>query len=225
MRDVQFHFDFVSPYSWLALMQAGGFAQEHEIRWDMRPVVYAKILDATGLVGPVEIPSKRHYTVNDIVRCARRLGLRIQGPPAHPFRSLEALRTVCLFRSEPAASELSVSLADAAWGKGRDLMDIGVLEEIVGQVGLDGRDLAGRISQPAVKQALRDLTSEAVEHGVFGVPTFIYEDELFWGQDRLPHLSDRLSGLLPRAGDTAEKILGRPRGADRRGRPPLPRNP
>ena len=71
-----------------------GFAAEHGIRWEMRPIVYAALLDAHGLVGPAETPAKRRYTFHDVVRTARHLGLRFEGPPTHPFRSLEALRKI-----------------------------------------------------------------------------------------------------------------------------------
>src|SRR5256885_127511 len=59
---VQFYLDFVSPYSWLALMQAEHFAVEHGVHWEPRPVVYAALIDAHGLIGPVETPAKRRYT-------------------------------------------------------------------------------------------------------------------------------------------------------------------
>ena len=89
---VTFHLDFVSPYSWLALMQAEEFAARQGIRWRPSPVVYAVLLQAHGLLGPAEVTAKRRYTFRDILRCAHRLDLRLAGPPEHPFRSLENLR-------------------------------------------------------------------------------------------------------------------------------------
>ena len=68
MARVQLFFDFVSPYSYLALTQAELFAGEHGVEWALKPVVYAALLDATGLVGPAEVKSKRRYTMADITR-------------------------------------------------------------------------------------------------------------------------------------------------------------
>src|SRR5262245_25167032 len=101
MNSVLFFFDFVSPYSWLALMGAPAFEKAHGVRFDLRPIVYAKVLEAHGLFGPVETPVKRRYTIHDVARCARRLGLRFFGPPEHPFRSLAALRVATLHRETP----------------------------------------------------------------------------------------------------------------------------
>lgn len=221
-RAVRFYLDLVSPYTWLALMRAEEFESLHAVRWDVRPVVYAAILDAHGLVGPVETEAKRRYTFEDVARCARRQGVTLLAPPAHPFRSLEALRTLLLFRDTPRALALARALADDCWGKGRDLTDVGVLEETVAAAGLPAQDLAARLTDPALKEALRAQTGEAIALGVFGVPTFVLDGEIFWGHDRMDHLAERLSGELPDTRREAATILSRPRGADRSQRPRRP---
>ncbi len=193
MVTVTFYLDFISPYTWLALMQAHDFAEEHGIHWELRPVVYAAMLDAHGLVGPVETAAKRRYTFHDIVRLARAHGLKFAGPPSHPFRSIEALRTLFVFRESEQALELAVRLSDACWGEGRNLTDAAVLRAVVEEAGLDATDLDGRISTPEVKQGLRALTEEAIARGVFGVPTFVHGKELFWGHDRLDLLARSLA--------------------------------
>ncbi len=191
---ITFYLDFISPYTWLALMQSKGFAKEHGIRWGLRPVVYAALLKEHGLVGPVETEAKRRYTFHDITRLARAHGLKYTGPPSHPFRSIEALRTQFLFREDPQALELAIRLSDACWGEGRDLTDPGVLRAAVDNVGLDASDLEERISTPETKHGLRVLTEDAIARGVFGVPTFLHGDEMFWGHDRLDQLAVSLAG-------------------------------
>jgi len=216
MREVRFFFDFVSPYSWLALMGAPAFERAHGVRFDLRPIVYAKVLEAHGLLGPVETPVKRRYTIHDVARCARRLGLRLVGPPEHPFRSLAALRVATLHRDGPAALALCGALADAAWSRGLDLTQLPVLERVVGEVGLDAQDLETRAGAVEVKEALRRSTAEAVALGVFGVPSFVHDGRLFWGHDRLEALSDSVSGRIdPAAEAEAEKMLTRPVGVVR----------
>ena len=212
---VRFYFDFVSPYSYLALVQARDLADRHGIDWDVRPVVYGALLDSTGLIGPAEIEIKRRYTFADIQRCAALLGVPLVGPPAHPFRSLEALRTVCLFRDHPKAVDLAVSLAGACWGQGRALTDASVIVAVLDGLGLPSVDLAARLGAPETKEALRKLTADALARGVFGVPTFELAGELFWGHDRIDHLVARIEGRIGDAAANAEALLARPRGADR----------
>ncbi len=218
---IPFYFDFISPYAWLALMQSRRFAEEHGIRWELRPVVYAALLDAHGLVGPAESKAKRRYTFHDVVRLARERGLKFSGPPAHPFRSLDALRTLFLFRQDRQALELATRLANACWGEGRDLGDLGVLQAVVEESGLDGSGLGERISQPETKQGLRQMTEEAIAGGVFGVPTFLNGREMFWGHDRLDQLAASLAGETAQLEETADAFLQRPRGVDRARAPRL----
>jgi len=81
---VRFYLDFVSPYTWLALMCARAFARRHAVRWEPRPVVYAALLSSHGLVGPVETEAKRRCTFADVARSADRLGLGLDGFLSRP---------------------------------------------------------------------------------------------------------------------------------------------
>ncbi|HYO47762.1 MAG TPA: 2-hydroxychromene-2-carboxylate isomerase [Gemmatimonadota bacterium] len=212
---VPVYFDFVSPYSYLALTRLVAFGARHGVAWKPAPVFYAALLDANGLVGPAETRVKRRYTLTDVLRSAELLGVPLVGPPAHPFRSLEALRVATLFGDDPRALELAVALSTACWAEGRDLTDWGVLAEVVRRAGLDAADIEARATEPAVKRALQDRTTAAIEAGVFGVPTFELDGELFWGHDRLDHLAARLEGRLPELGARAAILEARPRAADR----------
>jgi 2-hydroxychromene-2-carboxylate isomerase len=216
VTEVLFYLDFVSPYTYLALTQARRFERDHGVRFDVRPVVYAKLLDAARLVGPAESESKRRYTFTDVLRVAHRLDVPLTGPPAHPFRSLEALRALQVFRSHERALDLAVALSSAAWAHGRDLTDVAVIADVVAATGFDSLDLAVRLGMAGVKQALADATAAAIDAGVFGVPTFVAGGEMFWGQDRMADLGAFVDGRLPAASERADRLLSRPRGADRR---------
>lgn len=214
-HQVRFCFDFVSPYSYLALTQAEAFAARNGVEWEVRPVLYAALLGARGLIGPAEEPAKREYTLRDIVRVADRLGVPLAGPPAHPFNSLAALRAACLFQDDPRALALAVRLAAVCWAEGRDLTDPAVLAHAVADVGLEVDGLGARVQSPEAKALLRANTDEALAAGAFGVPSFIWEGELFWGHDRMDHLAERLAGTLASPEDRGATIAGRPRAAER----------
>lgn len=214
-RPVRVYYDVISPYSYLALTRLAELGARHDVAWEPAPVFYAALLDATDLIGPAETRVKRRYTLTDVLRAAELLGVPLVGPPEHPFRSLEALRVATLFDGDPRSLELAVALTTACWGEGRDLTDWEVLAAVVGGTGLDVSDLETRASAPAVKAALRDRTAAAIAAGVFGVPTFELDGELFWGHDRLDHLAARLAGRLPDLSARTRLLEGRPRGADR----------
>ena len=221
MKHIRFHFDFVSPYAYLAWARAPALLARHDAVLEPRPVVYAALLDAHGLVGPVETDAKRRYTWLDVLRTARSRGLRLTGPPAHPFRSIEALRTVCAHREDPRVAALVSELFDSIWARGEDPTDLGVLAAAVKGAGVRGAGEAASLeldlARDDTKSTLRRNTEEALAAGVFGVPTFELDGELFWGDDRLEGLVARLEHEAPPEAEL-RAVLERPSGAARRPR-------
>ena len=144
MNEPTLYFDFISPYSHLCVaeLEAGKLGGAN-VRYT--PVVYGAILSATGLIGPVENEAKRRYTFLDVLRRAQKMGLPFEGAPAHPFRSLEALRAVCVFADRPEVGRLVSRLSNACWGEGADISDVAVISDIVREVGLNAADLPSRI--------------------------------------------------------------------------------
>ncbi len=140
------------------------------------------------------------------------------GPPAHPFRSLDALRLLTVVQNDPIALPLARQLAWAAWAEGEKLAAASTLRAAADHVGFAG-NTAEIIADPAIKLALRTNTDTALAAGVFGGPTFEFEAELFWGHDRMSHLAARIAGDLASPSNAATTMAAKPRGADRTQRP------
>jgi 2-hydroxychromene-2-carboxylate isomerase len=214
MSTVDVFLDPISPYAWFAGRQLDRLdaAGAHVI---VHPVLLAALLDHHGNVGPAEVPSKRVHAFRDVVRTASALGLPLEGPPAHPFNPLLALRVASAVDDDDARRALMVALMDAAWAEGRDLERREVVSEVAARVGLDGAQLLERASDPAIKQRLRERTEDAIARGVFGVPSFVIEGEIFWGSDRIDALLRRLAGSRTDE-DKLARMLARPASATRR---------
>lgn len=192
-RSVTFYFDPVSPYSWLAGRQLDRLDRAG-LQVEMQPVLFAGLLGAHGQKGPAEIPAKRAYTFRDVMREAAGLGIRVVGPPTHPFNPLQALRMCVAVEDAAARRRLGLALMDAAWARGLDLTAGATLVQVAAENGLDGAALLARAQQPAIKEHLAAQTRAAVAAGIFGVPTFIFEGEIFWGADRIEALLRRAAG-------------------------------
>ena len=105
-------------------------------------------------------------------------------------------------------------LLDATWGEGKDITSDSVIRQAASSIGIDGQELLDKAQTVEIKQRLRQQTETAIEAGVFGVPSFVVDGEIFWGNDRLHFLKGYLLGNLPKA--KVDDILARPRAADRR---------
>jgi len=213
-RRIDFYFDFISPYAYLGWTQIRALATRHDAEVRPIPVLFAALLNAHGHKGPAEIPPKREYIFKDCLRRAAAFGVPLQAPPSHPFNPLLALRAV-------TAADGHAALIDAlyarTWGdaapRGVDRPE--VVAAAAAAAGLDGAALVERAQTPEVKAALREATERAVARGLFGVPTMIVDDELFWGTDSHDFLEQFLRGEDPVDPDELEALRGLPGSARR----------
>jgi len=197
MRQLDFYFDPVSPYAWLAarsLARLDGAGVRLPVHIHVVPVLFAGLLKAHGNLGPAEVPAKRLYLFRDVMREAARRGLPFTGPPGHPFNPLMALRMCAALQDDEQRRVLALALMAGCWEGGADISDARTLAQLASAAGFDGEDLLARAGTQEVKQALAAATEGAVADGAFGVPTFRLDGELFWGSDRIETLLWRLEG-------------------------------
>lgn len=190
-RTIRLYFDPISPYVWLAFkrldeLKAAGLAI------DPRPVLFAGLLNAHGQKGPAEIPAKRAYIFGDVMRLAAMHGYAFQGPPTHPFNPLRALRMCIAIDDAGQRLSFARALSDACWELGQDLSDRPTLDRIAQSCGLDAAPLGAAAERPEIKGRLMEATNAAISAGIFGVPSFVCDKELFWGADRIDALLWRL---------------------------------
>lgn len=194
-RTLSFYFDYISPYAYLAWQRLRTFVPEHGLAIDLRPTVFATLLNAHGHKGPAEIEPKRLYMFRDCTRLARAMGVPFEPPASHPFNPLPALRASILDMAESTRHALVSRLYAATWAESRDIGSPAVVAKLCDEVGVP--DVLERIQEPGVKERLRKLGEEAIAIGVFGVPTFVVGDQLFFGNDSFPHMTRYLEGDDP----------------------------
>ncbi|MBX3199909.1 MAG: 2-hydroxychromene-2-carboxylate isomerase [Labilithrix sp.] len=193
-----FHFDFISPYAFLAWTQIRRISAQAGRTVRPVPVLFAALLDSHGQKGPAEIPAKRRYLFKDVARKAHRLGVpSVAPPPAHPFNPLLALRVASLPLAHDAREAVIDALYAAAWTKRQAIDTADAVTSVLTSAGLDGPGLVAAAATPEAKATLRSATDAAIARGVFGVPSIVLGDELFWGTDSLADLEAHLRGELP----------------------------
>jgi len=190
MKHITFHFDFISPYAYLAFEKLPEALKGLSYEVDYRPVLFAAFLKHHGQLGPAEIAPKRDWTYRQVLWLAHANGIPMQMPAAHPFHPLGALRLALACGSEGRVNRyVAETVFRHVWRGGADAADPARLEALRAQL-QPQRDPAGE----AVKAELKANTDAAIVRGLFGVPAYEVDGKLFWGFDGLALLRAYLDG-------------------------------
>jgi len=187
---IDYYFDIVSPYSYIASMLIEDVALRGNAKVNWKPFLLGGVFNAVGTKDPPGVhPTKKPYLQKDLQRLSGHLKIPIKMPPNFPVRTVLAMRTLCGFDADeiPQAAQ---TLFQAYWVNNQDIAD----PEVV--VSLIGKDAVERAGTQEIKDALFESTDEAVRRGAFGAPTFFVKDEMFFGHDRLPLLELHLNGQI-----------------------------
>ena len=193
MKRLEFLFDLMSPYSYLAATRLPGLAQRTGATVTWVPVYLPGVMRAVGNRGPTEVAPKGVYTFKDINDWASHYGLpAIWLPDEFPFQAAAANR-LCIAAGEKGPA-LALVLFRKIWAERRDASDQAMQREALTEVGLDAAALLERGQSEEVRAQLKANTDEAVARGAYGVPTFYVErDLMFVGNDRLMFVEKALA--------------------------------
>ncbi|HEX3846771.1 MAG TPA: 2-hydroxychromene-2-carboxylate isomerase [Steroidobacteraceae bacterium] len=184
-KKANWYFDPISPYVYLQLPDLDRLPAG----WVVRPVpvLLGALLNHAGIKAPAEVPAKRLHTYRQCAWLAKSRNLPFRMPPRHPFNPLQPLRLLCAVG--PTLEQARIA-SRFVFGEGRDPSTPEGLRDLASALGV--RDPEAAIAETPVKDRLRANTDEAVKLGVWGVPTFVVGEEIFWGADSFPMLLNYL---------------------------------
>jgi 2-hydroxychromene-2-carboxylate isomerase len=190
VKHITFYFDVISPYAYLAFEQLPEALRGISCSVTYRPVLFPGMLRHHGQLGPAEIAPKRDWTYRHVIWLAQSLGIAMQMPASHPFNPLPLLRLAVACGVAPigdANRYVCETIFRHVWRGG---LDAGSVQ----RRGVLAMQLSPAIDLQSieVKDALKKNTDGAIAKGVFGVPTFVVDDKVFWGLDALPMLREYL---------------------------------
>lgn len=195
MKQVQFFFDFGSPYSYLAYHQLPKIAKARNAQIIWKPMLLGGVFQATGNHSPAEIPAKGRHSLVDLERWADAFAVPIKHNPDFPINTLVLMRGAIgmQMRSDEIFQHYLSVVFSAMFEKPRNLNLAAEIQSILVEGDFDPVDFMALANRPEVKEKLKQNTAEAVARGVFGAPTFFVGDQMYWGQDRLHFVDQALS--------------------------------
>jgi 2-hydroxychromene-2-carboxylate isomerase len=188
MKHITFYLDFISPYAYLAFERLPVALQGLSYQVTYKPVLFAAMLKHYGQLGPAEIAPKRTWTYRQMQWLAREHGLPMQAPASHPFNPIGLLRLALACGTDGSCNRyVAETIFRHVWTTGLEAADVQRLALLTEQ--LKPTRLA---TCEAVKTELKANTDAAIAAGIFGVPSMQVDQDVFWGQDALPMLRQRL---------------------------------
>lgn len=194
MAQVEFFFDLVSPYSYLAHYELQKIVARYKADIIWRPVLLGAILKETGNIAPIQVPAKGRYMLHDLQKWAAHYQLPFQMNPFFPINTVQLMRGALVMQQEGQAAFLHYldAVYKAMFVAPRNLNDPQEVIATLQDAGLDPALMQKRMAEDEIKNKLRAETEEAVARGVFGAPTFFVDHEMYWGQDRLLFVEEAL---------------------------------
>ena len=181
MKTIELYFDYASPWAYLAEMLVprlfGGLTV-------VRRPTYLRAFDAFAKGVPYSVP-KLQYLMRDFLRCAAHEGIPFRPPTQFPINGVHALRGALIAEREGCLDAYHRAMFRAAWQDDRDVSNADVVADVARES--CGAKVQDALSDPWAKGELRARGEAAIARGLFGVPTFVVGDELFWGHDRMAY--------------------------------------
>jgi 2-hydroxychromene-2-carboxylate isomerase len=189
-KTFDYYFDFGSLATYLAHTQMDKIKAETGASPVYLPMLLGAVFKATGNASPASVPAKGKYIFVDFKRFADSYGVPLETNPFFPIITTTLMRmlTGLQMRSDARMHEFMDTIFKAIWVDAMNLNAPEVVEQSLREAHFDPVELLQLANEQATKDRLKDITTQAVDRGVFGAPTFFVGEDMFWGQDRIEQL-------------------------------------
>ena len=185
IKPLEFYFDFISPYSFLAHKQIRKIENEEGIKIVYKPVLLGGLHNLHGIKAPAFIPAKAKHMIRDCKLIAEKNNVRFKFNSYFPIRSLNLMRGVLVAEEDNVKKYYIDNIFNTIWQDGLNMNDAIVIQKILQNLNINPKTFSLRINSSLIKDLLKKKTNEAHQKGVFGAPTFVVNNKIFWGQDRI----------------------------------------
>ncbi len=184
IKSIDFYFDFISPYSYLAHKKIKIIKKEKDINFIYKPILVGGLHNLQGITAPAFIEPKLKHMINDCDLIAKKNKSSFIWNSKFPINSLDIMRGYLFLNDETKDLYLNV-IFDGYWKDNLDISDKKVLKTLLNKCKINSNEFFDGIKDHKIKDRLKDNTQEAHDNEIFGAPSFVVNNKMFWGQDRL----------------------------------------
>ena len=186
---IDFYFDFISPYSYLAHKRIRKIQKKEKIKFNYKPILLGGLHNLAGITAPALIKSKKKFLIDDCEMIAKKFKIEFKFNEKFPINSLSLMRGMLIINDD--IKDLFIDIFfNAYWYLNSDLENKEIVSEILKKINIDPVIFYQNITKQETKDNLKNITQQAFDKKIFGAPTFIVNNKIFWGQDRLDYALD-----------------------------------
>ena len=189
-KEIDFYFDFISPYTFLAYKKIQSLPNNIKINY--KPILLGGLHILQGITAPAFIKPKLKHMISDCNLIAKKNNIDFIWNSKFPLNSLYIMRGYLCANSNIRNLYLDI-MFDAYWKDNLDISNDQVLIFLLGKCKIKKDIFFKDIGSQKVKDELKNITKEAHDKEIFGAPTFVVNKKIFWGQDRLEYALDELN--------------------------------
>ena len=190
IKSFDFYFDFISPYSFLAHKEIKKIENKNSLKINYKPILLGGLHNLHGIKAPAFIPAKAKHMIRDCKLIAEKNKIKFKFNSYFPIRSLNLMRGVLVAEEDNFKSYYIDTIFNAIWQDGLNLNDETIIQKILKNLNVNPKTFFLRSVSSSIKDSLKKRTNEAYEKGIFGAPSFVSNDKIFWGQDRIEFALD-----------------------------------
>ena len=186
---IDFYFDFISPYSYLAFNKLKSLNKDNQININYKPILLGGLHNLGGITAPAFNERKMKNMKNDCELIATKNNIHFKWNTKFPINSLYLMRGYLLINDDLKEKYFDFCF-NAYWKDNIDIADEKNITIILDNIGFNKKNFFDGIKDLKIKEKLKDLTKKAFDKDIFGAPTFVVNNKIFWGQDRLDYALD-----------------------------------
>jgi 2-hydroxychromene-2-carboxylate isomerase len=188
-KSIDFYFDIISPYSYLAHQKIKVIKKNKKISFNYKPILVGGLHNLQGITAPAFIKPKLKHMISDCNLIAIKDNFDFTWNSKFPINSLSIMRGYLFVNSDIKDLYLD-KIFDAYWKDNLDISDEEILISLIKKCKIDPSTFMIGIKNLNIKNELINSTKEAHDKEIFGAPTYVVNDKIFWGQDRLEFALD-----------------------------------
>ena len=190
IKEIDFYFDFISPYTYLAHKKIQSLTDSIKVNY--KPILLGGLHNLEGITAPAFIKPKLKYMVNDCDLIAKKNMFDFTWNSKFPLNTISIMRGYLYINSDVKDLYINI-MFDAYWKNNLDITNEQILTDLLRVCKIKKDIFFQGIKDQKIKNKLKDLTKEAHDKEIFGAPTFVVNEKIFWGQDRLEYALDEYS--------------------------------